>query len=270
VRLARERPSLTVIPYLSTAGAWRLAEAVAAVAGVDVFVLAPPPALAARVNDKSWFSRRAAEVLGPDAIPETGWAADAFELTTLLSILAKRHRRLVVKMPDSAGGVGNVVLDSAAVATLDHDRLLAHVWDQTGRSGRGWGFPLLVGAWDDPVVDRPSVQLWVPQRGDGLPVVEGIFSQVLKGARGAFVGASPTWLPVECQQRLAGKAVRLAFLFQELGYFGRCSFDAVLAGPPTSSRQGCTGSTPTAAGAASPSPSPPPTAWSVTGSAAPS
>ncbi|HKY77524.1 MAG TPA: hypothetical protein VJS45_15355 [Acidimicrobiia bacterium] len=230
VRLARERGSLTVIPFLSTAGAWRLAEAVAEEAGVDVFVLAPPPALAARVNDKSWFSRRVAEVLGPDAIPETGWAADAFELTAALSILAKRHRRLVVKMPDSAGGVGNVVLDSAAVAALDHDRLLAHVWEQTGRAGRGWSFPLLVGAWDDPVVDSPSVQLWVPPKGDGLPLVEGVFSQVLKGARGAFVGAAPSWLPADWQQRLADEAVRLALLFQELGYVGRCSFDAVLAG----------------------------------------
>ena len=230
VRLAREGGSLTVMPFLSTAGTWRLAEAVAEEAGVDVFVLAPPPELAARVNDKSWFSRRVAEVLGPDAIPETACAADAFELTATLSVLAKRHRRLVVKMPDSAGGVGNVVLDSAIVAGLDHDSLLAHVWQQTGRSGRGWSFPLLVGAWDDPVVDSPSVQLWVPQRGDGLPVVEGVFSQVLKGARGAFVGAAPSWLPSGWQQRLADEAVRLASLFQELGYFGRCSFDAVLAG----------------------------------------
>jgi hypothetical protein len=230
VRLARQRGSLTVIPFLSTAGAWRLAEAVTEEAGVDVFVLAPPPALAARVNDKSWFSRRVAEILGPDGIPETGWAADAFELTAALSILAKRHRRLVVKMPDSAGGVGNVVLDSAVVESLDHDRLLAHVWEQTGRAGRGWSFPLLVGAWDDPVIDSPSVQLWVPQKGDGLPVVEGVFSQVLKGARGAFVGAAPSWLPAGWQQRLADEAVRLALLFQELGYVGRCSFDAVLAG----------------------------------------
>jgi hypothetical protein len=199
-------------------------------AGVDVSVLAPPPGLAARVNDKSWFSRRVAEVLGPDALPETGWAADALELTAALSLLAKRHRRLVVKMPDSAGGIGNVVLDSAVVQTFDHDRLLAYVWQQTGRSGRGWTFPLLVGAWSDPVVDSPSVQLWVPQRGDGLPVVEGVFSQVLKGARGTFVGAAPTWLPAEWQQRLAGEAVLLALLFQELGYYGRCSFDAVLCG----------------------------------------
>jgi hypothetical protein len=232
VRLARERGSLTVIPYLSTAAAWRLAGAVAAEggAGVDVAILAPPPALAARVNDKAWFSRRVAEVLGPDGIPETGWAGDAFELTSTLSILAKRHRRLVVKMPDSAGGVGNVVLDSAVVAGLDHERLLDHVWRQTGRRGRGWAFPLLVGAWDDPVVDSPSVQLWVPGRGDGLPVVEGVFSQVLKGARGTFVGAAPTWLPAGWQQRLADESVRLALLFQELGYVGRCSFDAVLAG----------------------------------------
>ncbi|MEW6477182.1 MAG: hypothetical protein AB1679_33425 [Actinomycetota bacterium] len=230
VHRAREHGAFTVMPYLSTAAAWRLAAAVAGEAGVDVDVLAPPPALAARVNDKAWFSRRVAEVLGPDAIPETGWAADPLELTNALLMLAKRYRRLVVKMPDSAGGVGNVVLDSADVEGLDHHGLLAHVWQQTGRAGRGWAFPLLVGAWDDPVVDSPSIQLWVPQRGDGLPVVEGVFSQVLRGARGTFVGATPTWLPAAWQERLADEAVRLALLFQELGYFGRCSFDAVLAG----------------------------------------
>src|SRR5581483_1555853 len=96
---------------------------------------------------------------------------------------------------------------------------------------RGWTFPLLAGAWDDPVVDSPSVQLWVPPLADGLPVVEGVFSQVLKGARGTFVGAAPTWLPAGWQRRLAGEAACLARLFQELGYVGRCSFDAVLAGP---------------------------------------
>jgi hypothetical protein len=80
------------------------------------------------------------------------------------------------------------------------------------------------------VVDSPSVQLWVPPKDDGLPVVEGVFSQVLKGARCTFVGAAPTWLPEHWQQRLAGESVRLALLFQELGYVGRCSFDAVLAG----------------------------------------
>jgi len=230
VRRARDNGGFTVIPYVSTLAAWRLAAAIAGEAGVPVDVLAPPPALAARVNDKTWFSRRVAEVLGPEGIPETGWALDPFELTNSLQILAKRHRRLVVKMPDSAGGVGNVVLDAADIEDLDHHALLAHVWQQTGRAGRGWSFPLLVGAWDDPVVDSPSVQLWVPQRGEGLPVVEGVFSQVLKGARGTFVGAAPTWLPAGWQQRLADEAVRLALLFQELGYFGRCSFDAVLAG----------------------------------------
>lgn len=230
VRRARDHGGLTVVPYLSTAAAWRLAAAIAEQAGVPVDVLAPPPVLAARVNDKSWFSRRVAEVLGPEGIPETGWALDPFELTNALQILAKRHRRLVVKMPDSAGGVGNVVLGASDVEGLDHHSLLAHVWQQTGRAGRGWGFPLLVGAWDDPVVDSPSVQLWVPRSGDGPPVVEGIFSQVLKGARGTFVGAAPTWLPTAWQQRLADEAVRLALLFQALGYFGRCSFDAVLAG----------------------------------------
>src|SRR5262249_4758195 len=118
----------------------------------------------------------------------------------------------------------------AAVAGLDHQSLLAHVWEHTGRGGRGWTFPLLAGAWCDPVVDSPSVQLWIPHTGEGLPVVEGVFSQVLRGARGSFVGAAPTWLPAEWQQRIADEGVRLGLFLQALGYYGRCSFDAVIAG----------------------------------------
>jgi len=33
------------------------------------------------------------------------------------------------------------------------------------------------------------------------------------------------------QRRLAGEAALLGALFQRLGYFGRCSFDAILVGP---------------------------------------
>jgi hypothetical protein len=63
-----------------------------------------------------------------------------------------------------------------------------------------------------------------------LPVVEGIFNQLLSGDIGRFSGAAPSGLPAPWQARLADEAVRIGYLFQQLGYFGRCSFDSILLG----------------------------------------
>ena len=83
----------------------------------------------------------------------------------------------------------------------------------------------------------PSVHLWVPSLEEGLPIVEGIFDQRLQGEGEEFTGAAPTHLPEGWCERLARDAVRLARLFQELGYFGRCSFDAILIGDDLESAQ---------------------------------
>ncbi|MBE9553560.1 MAG: hypothetical protein IMF05_08870, partial [Proteobacteria bacterium] len=98
--------------------------------------------------------------------------------------------------------------------------------------GQHWdgGWPLLVGVWDSPAVGSPSVQTWIPEARDGPPVIEGIFEQVVEGHRGAFVGAVPADLPDGWIMRLMHEAALLAGLLQRLGYYGRCSFDAVLAG----------------------------------------
>ena len=76
----------------------------------------------------------------------------------------------------------------------------------------------------------PSVQLWIPGRDAGAPVVEAIFDQSLRSLEGEFVGAVPSGLPEAWQLRLATEAALLGCLLQELGYFGRCSLDAVLVG----------------------------------------
>ncbi len=107
---------------------------------------------------------------------------------------------------------------------------LQSLWQYLLRSLRelGWRgrYPLLVGVWESPLVASPSVQLWIPHRTIGAPVVEGIFEQIVE--EGQFVGASPSTLPAVLRQRIAEEAVCIACLFQELGYFGRCSLDAVL------------------------------------------
>ena len=111
-------------------------------------------------------------------------------------------------------------------------------------AGLGWRdrYPLLVAVWESPLVASPSVQLWIPHRTTGAPIVEGVFEQIVE--EGHFVGASSSTLPAALRQRIAEEAVYIACLFQELGYFGRCGLDTVLSTPGL-----CSGSSATPAGA---------------------
>ena len=56
-----------------------------------------------------------------------------------------------------------------------------------------WSLPLLVGVWELPLVASPSVQLWIPHRTTGAPVVEGTFEQIVE--EGQFAGAPSSTLP---------------------------------------------------------------------------
>ena len=219
---------LTIVPYISTRSVWRLAEQLAQLTGGTVRVAGPPPALTERVNNKLWFAQRVRELLGPGALPRTLVASDPRELTAHLGALAPRGGRLVVKVPSGSGGRGIVAFEAT---TVPPDRVETTVrWLEAVLSRGGWDgrYPLVVGTWDDPVVASPSVQVWIPHPGEGPPLVEAIFDQVLAEVR--FVGASTTRLPVRVQARLRSDALHLAELLQRLGYFGRCSFDAVLVG----------------------------------------
>jgi hypothetical protein len=198
---ARAAGVLDLLPYMGTGGVWRLAGAIAARAGVQVRVAAPPPRLVRRVNDKLWFADRVVEVLG---------------------------REVAVKIPDSASSSGNVVLEASDLRDLEAAALEEHVLGVLRRAGWRGGYPLMVTGWERPVLASPSVQLWVPAPEDGGPVVEGVFDQVLVGTAAVFSGAAPSTLPPEIQTRLVTEAARLACFLQELGYFGRCSFDAIV------------------------------------------
>lgn len=229
--IARLRGGLNVQPYIGCGTAWALAAAIAERAGVTVHVVAPPPGVTRRVNDKTWFAHHAAELLGERALPPTTRAHNLALLATRVRALAREYDRIAIKVPDAAGGEGNAVIDAACLRDLP----LAGVREALRRLlvRLAWPrpFPLLVSVWESPVCVTPSVQLWVPHPGAGPPVVEGIFEQRVCGPTGVFAGAVPARLPEHTTVRIAREAVLLASLFQQLGYFGRCSFDAILVGP---------------------------------------
>ncbi|MEN8182089.1 MAG: hypothetical protein ABFS46_06095 [Myxococcota bacterium] len=229
VALARKVSRLNVVPYLGNGAAWVLAGRIAAKSGSPVRVAAPPPRLARRANDKLWFARRLHEVLGPRALPPTFPAYGPAALAGRVASLARHHPFVAIKVPDSAGALGNLVIESAGLRSLDvarvRDRLLALLGPR--RSDR---YPLLISVWDCPVLMSPSVQLWIPLREEGAPIVQGIFDQAVRGIEGEFCGAEPSELPDPWRPRLVQEAVQMGCLFQELGYYGACSLDAVLTG----------------------------------------
>ena len=236
-RKARRFGGLNVVPYMGTGGAWQLAGRIARASGLPVTVAAAPPRLTRRVNDKLWFSRCVSEALGSRAQPRTFAAYGLAAVLKEVSLLARHDLAVVVKLPSSASSTGNVILDTTRLARLslaDQKRQLDAALRMTGWRG---DYPLLVSSWDSPTLASPSVQLWIPHAEDGEAVVEGIFDQSLTPTRFEFCGAAPTRLGPGLQQRMATEAAALGFLFQRLGYFGRCSLDLVLVGETAETAQ---------------------------------
>jgi hypothetical protein len=169
-------------------------------------------------------------VLGRSALPPTATVFGRAALARRLLSLATRHAQVAVKVPDSAAALGNVVLDAPDLAGHTASHVAGTVFELLRVAGWRGEFPLLVTGWEQPIVASPSVQLWVPRPDESGPLIEGVFDQLLIGRGGAFAGATPSSLPAHWRHRLAAEAARLAGLFQRLGYFGRCSFDAIIVG----------------------------------------
>jgi hypothetical protein len=90
---------------------------------------------------------------------------------------------------------------------------------------------MVVSCWQSSVLCTPSAQLWIPPAGDGPPVIEGIFEQLMDDRTMKFRGSRSLDLPESVTEGLARRCYLLAVLFQHLGYVGRCSFDLILTGP---------------------------------------
>ncbi|WP_417622494.1 hypothetical protein [Parasphingorhabdus sp.] len=222
--------TLNICPYLSSGYDWLLGAEIARRSGCPVQICGPLPQISRRVNDKLWFSDQVRQILGEASVPPTYSVYGPIAAASVLARLARTHERVVIKLPASAGSMGNLVLESEFVRSLS----LAGLRDELLRRlhAIGWQdrFPILVGVWEAGALSSPSAQMWIPQPGEGLPVIEGIFGQNLTGVRQAFSGAIEIELPDNIQDRLRREALAISYYFQCLGYFGRLSLDALLVG----------------------------------------
>lgn len=221
---------LTIVPYLSTGHVWNLARRLAEETRAQVAITAPPPRLARCVNDKVWFANRVQQVLGKQALSPSVVVYGPAALTGHVLRMSLSSQKLVIKIPDSAGSAGNLTLDTAMFqrhSTASVQRELLDMLTAIGWQGR---FPLKIESWEEQILSSPSIQIWIPDRYHGLPIIEGVYEQIVEGAAGKFTGAIKSPVPTTVKDKLVRQAISLAFLFQQLGYFGRCSMDALVTG----------------------------------------
>ena len=227
---AKQNDGLNIVPYMGTSETWRMAAIIAESSAVPIFVAASLPALTQMVNNKVWFTQCVEELLGNSSTPPTHKAYNLSSLTTEIVELSQTNDTVAIKLVNSASSAGNMVIKSEDVrekslheVMLFLERLLIRCgWDKT--------FPLMATAWESPIMTTPSVHFWIPSKEEGEPILEGIFDQVVSGTNMEFTGAMPTALDDNWQNKIAHEAKLIALLFQELGYFGRCSLDAILVG----------------------------------------
>jgi hypothetical protein len=228
--VAHRAGRLSIIPNVATGHVWNLAQKIAEISGAKIFIAGPPPRLSRQVNDKLWFAERVREVFGREAHPPSYSAFGPAALAARVRDLSRDCQRVVIKVPDSAGSAGNLVLDSEGLRHMRLAELRSRLSRLLTTFGSGWTFPLMVEVWEGPIVSSPSVQIWIPHPEESLPVVEGLFEQTIEADKGEFVGATRIHLPPEWREQIARQASHLAIFLQELDYFGRCSFDSVIVG----------------------------------------
>ena len=230
VRAMRSDALSYVHPHMGCMPVWNMALLLHRSARRPLKVIAPPPDLTRLVNDKVWFTRTVSRLLGPDMTPRSAEAGNFATLAIATKHLAGGSGKLVVKVPSAAGGAGNLVFDARRFRGLSlgevrrelRARLEGFAWDGAHH--------LLVSSWESDVLRTPSTQLWIPPEADGLPVVEGLFEQIIEGREGYFLGSRLADLPDALRDACVDRSWLLARLFQRLGYVGRCSFDLLVTG----------------------------------------
>ncbi len=235
VRALRSDALSYVHPHMGCAPVWNMALLLQRSSRRPLTVIAPPPGLTRLVNDKVWFTKTVGRLFGSDRTPRSAEAANFATLAIASKHLAKGSRTLVVKIPSSAGGAGNFVLDARKFSDLSLSDVRKEL--RARLEGFAWHgvHHLLVSSWESDVLRTPSTQIWIPPEVDGYPVVEGLFEQIIAGREGYFRGSRRADLPDALRDACVDRSWLLARLFQRLGYVGRCSFDLLVTGESLSS-----------------------------------
>jgi hypothetical protein len=144
--------------------------------------------------------------------------------------LASAHASVAIKLPNSASSAGNLVLDAGLLRSMSWQALHDQLHQRLCAMGWNGSFPLQVVAWEQALTSSPSVQMWIPLVAQGAPLVEAIFEQHSSGLAREFDGARPVQLDSDWQLRIAQQAFEISRVLQYLGYFGRCSLDAIIVG----------------------------------------
>ncbi|MBT8409679.1 MAG: hypothetical protein KJN93_08650 [Alphaproteobacteria bacterium] len=225
-RRLRDAGTLTLRSYLTTGHEWRLAKSLGEETGCPVHIYGTAPRIGRRANDKLWFWRMARKVLGPRGVPPSFHAFGPAAAAARVARLRDTGQDVVIKVPSSAGGTGNLRLTTAMLSGLGLAQIHALIIGRLRAIGWAGAYPILVGVWERGVTQSPSAQVFIPL--DAPPIVEGLFEQRVAGAEGEFVGAIPAVLPRPIGETMRDEATRLASVLQALGYFGWCSFDGIL------------------------------------------
>ena len=204
---AETHGGLNIMPYMGTWPLWELAGTITRHCRAPLRVIAPPPQLTRRVNDKIWFAKLVKSVYGQTAIPPSHQADNFSRLCQLAVDLARSHASVAIKLPDSASSAGNLVLAAELLRGISwqdlHDQLYQRLL------GMGWNgnFPLQVIAWERALTSSPSVHMWIPAVARGEPIVEAIFEQHCTGLAREFDGARPFQRDSAWQLRIAQQRI---------------------------------------------------------------
>jgi len=231
VHLLREGRLQHLHPYMADAQAWTLARLLRSSARRPLSVIGPPPGLCRLVNDKAWFARAVRGLFGPKYLPRTFVVYNVGAMAQIAGRLAKTANSIVIKLPGSSGGAGNVRLDTTEFLGRDVGAIRAILRERLPVGD--WAMPrrMVISCWTSDVLCTPSVQLWIPPADDGEPVIEGVFEQLIDDPTMKFRGSRALSVPRPVMEDLVGRTHLLGLLFQQLGYVGRCSFDLILVGP---------------------------------------
>jgi hypothetical protein len=168
--------------------------------------------------------------LGPQYVPETTSAASLSKLARVVEEFAQRSKVIGLKLPNSSSGDSNLVLESSRYRERSLDSISRELKQLLQTVRWDGDKSVLIGRWETDVLCTPSAQLWIPPIADGPPVVEGLFVQEIEGPKATFVGAVAADLPTSLNEEIASRSWLIGYLFQRLGYVGRCSFDTILVG----------------------------------------